>query len=249
LVHGLAEHSGRYMHLVDSLVAEDYVVYGLDCPGHGRSEGIPGYVQRFSHLVAALGACLETMRAQHVDTPLFLAGHSIGSLICVNYLLDHPDSVAGAVFSSTSIQVPDNVTPLIALVAKLLSALIPRLGLATIESSWISRDPAVVQAYLDDSLVYKGRISARVGAEIIKAQRRAMAEAYSVTEPILMLHGGDDRLAPPASAQVFYSAVRSADKTLKVYEGLYHDLYNEPERDQVLSDVIDWLEARVSPEL
>jgi alpha-beta hydrolase superfamily lysophospholipase len=112
-----------------------------------------------------------------------------------------------------------------------------------IEPSWLSHDPAIVRAYLDDPLVYTGKICARTGIELLKAQQRILAQASRIELPVLMVHGGDDRLCPLAGARPFYEALASRDKTLTVYDGLYHEVYNEPEREQVLEDVLAWLDA------
>jgi acylglycerol lipase len=245
IVHGLAEHSGRYTNVVKHLVPRGYAAYALDLIGHGRSDGARAYVRRFTDCADTVETYLRRVRGWQPEAPVFLLGHSLGAVIGAYYLLDYPPSLAGAVFSGTSVQMPDNITPAIVLIAKALSTLAPKIKVQAIESKWISRDPDVVQAYRDDPLVYTGGIAARTGVELIKAQQRGMAEASRITLPVLMVHGGDDRLTPLAGARAFYEAIGSTDKTLKVYDGLYHEVYNEPEREQVLSDVEAWLEAHI----
>jgi alpha-beta hydrolase superfamily lysophospholipase len=245
IVHGLAEHSGRYTNVVKHFVPRGYAAYGLDLIGHGRSDGARAFVRDFAEYTGTVGTYLGMVRGWQPEMPIFLLGHSLGALIGACCFLDYPSSLAGAVLSGTSVQMPDNITPAIVLIAKALSTLAPKIKVQAIESEWVSRDPDVVRVYKDDPLVYTGGITARTGVELLKAQQRAMAEASRITLPILMVHGGDDRLTPLAGARAFYETIGSADKTLKVYGGLYHEVYNEPEREQVLSDVEAWLEAHI----
>jgi acylglycerol lipase len=243
IVHGLAEHSGRYTNVIEHLVPLGYAAYALDLIGHGRSEGERAYIDRFTDYTATVATYLGMVYAWQPGVPVFVLGHSVGALIAACCFLDDASGMAGAVLSGVSAQMPDNVTPVTMLLAQALSALAPRAPVQAIEAQAISRDPAVVQAYVADPLVYTGRICARTGVEMLKAQQRLMAEASRVTLPVLMVHGSEDRLCPLAGARPFYKAIASTDKTLKVYDGLYHEVYNEPEREQVLSDVAAWLET------
>ena len=245
VVHGFAEHSGRYGNLVEHLVPLGYALYALDHIGHGRSEGARVYVDRFSDYITTLKTFVDMVCDGQPGVPVLLFGHSMGSLISANYLLDHASGLAGAVLSGALIAMADQVTPLTLFLAKALSALAPRAKLQGIEAQYVSRDPEVVQAYVNDPLVYTGKVPARTGAEIIAAQQRAMAGASTITLPVLMVHGSGDRLAPLSGAQAFYEALGSTDKTLKVYDELFHEVCNEPECGMVLSDISDWLEAHL----
>jgi lysophospholipase len=225
------------------MVSLGYAVYAPDLIGHGRSEGARAYVRHFGELTDTVATMVGIVLERQPGKPLYLLGHSLGATIGACCFLDHPSGLAGGVLSGVSVRMPDNVTPLTILLAKALSALAPRAPVQGLETQWLSRDPAVVQAYVNDPLVYTGRICARTGIELLKAQQRILAEASRVTLPVLMVHGGDDLLCPLEGARPFYGAIASTDKTLKVYDGLYHEIYNEPERDQVLSDVAAWLDA------
>jgi acylglycerol lipase len=246
IVHGLAEHGGRYAHVAGHLVSSGYAVYAPDLIGHGRSEGARAYVRRFSDFTHTVAACLGLLLEEQPGRPVFLLGHSLGATISACCFLDHSSGLAGGVLSGVSVRMPDNVTPATILMAKALSALVPKAPVQALEAQWISRDPAVVQAYVTDPLVYTGRICARTGIELLKAQQRILAEASRVKLPVLMVHGSDDRLCPLDGARPFYEAIASTDKTLQVYDGLYHEVYNEPEQAQVLKNVLDWLEARLA---
>ena len=245
IVHGLAEHSGRYGNVVDHFVPLGYAVYGFDHPGHGRSDGPRAYVERFQDFLAPLQVFLGRIRDWQPETPIFLVGHSLGGLISAAYLLDQPDEPVGAILSAPSVKMPGSVSPLTLMTGKVLSALLPRLGLVRLEAEGVSRDPAVVLAYRQDPLVFTGKITARLGTELLQAMGRVLAEARKIRRPLLILQGAADKLVDPRGAQVLFDRVGSVDKTIKVYQGLYHEVFNEPEHDQVLGDVEKWLAGQL----
>ncbi len=245
IVHGLAEHSGRYLNLVNHFVPLGYAVYGLDHLGHGKSEGPRVYLDRFQDYTITLKAFLALIRGWQPDKAIFLVGHSLGGLIGACYLLDHQADLTGAVLSGPAIKIPDKITPAIIFIGKILSALMPRFGLIGLETEGISRDPAVVQAYLGDPLVFTGKTTARLAAEMLKAMQRVNAEAEKITLPILVIQGGDDRLVDPAGARVLFERVGSVDKKVIIYDGFYHEVFNEPEHDKVLRDVEMWLDGHL----
>ena len=245
IVHGLAEHSGRYMNVVNHFVPLGYAVYGVDHVGHGKSSGTRVYVERFEDYTDTLKIYFDMVRHWQPEKPVFLVGHSMGGLIGAVYLLDHQAELTGAVLSGPAVKVHDTVSPAFIFVGKLISVLMPKLGLIGLEAEGVSRDPAVVQAYVNDPLVCRGKVTARLSAEFVKAIRRVAAEATKITLPILILQGTADRLVDPKGAQMLYDAVNSVDKTIKIYDGLYHEVYNEPEHGQVLGDVKAWLETHL----
>jgi alpha-beta hydrolase superfamily lysophospholipase len=140
------------------------------------------------------------------------------------------------------VKIPDNITPAIIQVGKVLSTLLPKFRLIPLEAEGVSSDPAVVQAYINDPLVYRGKTTARLAAEILKAMQRVMKQAGQITLPVLIVQGSADRIVSPEGARMLYDAIQSPDKTIKVYDGFYHEVYNEPGRGQVLRDVETWLE-------
>jgi alpha-beta hydrolase superfamily lysophospholipase len=245
IVHGLAEHSGRYGNVVDHFVPLGYAVYGIDHPGHGRSDGPRAYVDRFQDFLDPLQVFLGRIRDWHPETPIFLVGHSLGGLISAAYLLDQPDEPAGAILSAPSVMMPGSVSTLTLLAGKVLSALLPRLGLVRLEAEGVSRDPVVVRAYRSDPLVFTGKVTARLGTELLQTMERVLAEARKISLPLLILQGAADKLVDPSGAQMLFDRVGSVDKTIKVYEGLYHEIFNEPEHERVLGDVEKWLAGQL----
>ena len=245
VVHGLAEHSGRYMNLVNRFVPLGYAVYGIDHIGHGRSEGRRLFVERFADYLEPLATYADMVRSWQPNKPIFLVGHSMGGLIGALHLTAHQDKLAGAVLSGPSVKAPGNVPKAVILIGRALSILFPRLGLLRLEAEGVSSDPAVLKAYLDDPLVSRGKMTARLGAELLGAMVRIGVEANRITLPLLILQGGADRLVDPSGAQLLHERVSSLDKKLIVYEGFYHEVFNEPQHGRVLSDVEQWLEERL----
>jgi acylglycerol lipase len=245
VVHGLGEHCGRYMNVVNHLVPLGYALYGLDHIGHGKSEGTREFVERFEDYTNTLTTYYNMVKGWQTGKPIFLLGHSMGGLIASYYLLDHQANFRGGILSAPFVKVSDSISQATMTIGKILSVVTPRAGLVTLDVSGISRDPEVVTTYVNDPLVFHGKTPVRLGAELLKAMLRVRAEAHRITLPLIILQGGGDRLIDPAGAQILYDRVGSKDKTVKIYEGLYHEVFNEPERARVLKDVETWLAAHV----
>jgi alpha-beta hydrolase superfamily lysophospholipase len=244
VVHGLGEHSGRYMNVVNHFVPLGYAVYGLDHIGHGRSDGIREFVERWDDFTDTLTIFYGMITAWHGGKPIFLLGHSMGGAITAYHLLDHQADFSGAIISAPAVKIGDSVSQLTITVGKVLSRLVPKMGLIALDVDSISRDPEVVQAYVNDPLVFHGKTPARLAAELLSAMQRISAEASKITLPFIVVQGAADTLVDPSGAQMLYDEASSEDKTLKIYDGLYHEVFNEPERDLVLKDVEDWLESQ-----
>jgi len=249
VVHGLAEHCGRYMNLVNHFVPLGYAVYGMDHVGHGKSDGVRVHVQRFEDFTDTLRTFFDMIKNWHPETPIFMVGHSLGGLIAAIYLLEHPSELTGAVLSGPSVKIPDHISSATIFLGKMFSALIPKLGLVGLDPAGVSRDPAVVEAYINDPLVYGGKTTARLAAEIVRAMQRVSAEGSGITLPVLIIQGGQDRLVDPSGAQMLYEKIGSKDKIIKIYDSLYHEVFNEPEHDQVLSYVEGWLESHLGSQM
>ena len=242
IVHGLAEHSGRYMNVVNHLVPSGYAVYGIDHIGHGKSDGKRVHVERFLDYTKTLKNYFDMIREWQSQKPIFLIGHSMGGLISAAYILEHQDELSGAVLSGPSIKVPDDISPAVIVAGKMLSIIMPRAGLIQLDAEGVSRDPAVVDAYVNDPLVCTGKVTARLGAELLKTMQRVTKQATKIKLPILIVQGSGDKLVDPSGAQLFYNLAGSRDKTIKIYNGFYHEVFNEPEHEQVLNDVKTWIE-------
>jgi acylglycerol lipase len=246
ICHGLNEHSGRYAHLAAFFTARGYTVYSMDFIGHGRSSGTRSYIKHFSQFSQDLLIYLDMIQQWQPGLPIFLAGHSMGGLIAADILIDHQDRFKGAVLSGSLVLVPDYVSDTTVLLGKILGEIVPKLGLLEIDKQYLSRDPKVVQAYKDDPLVYNGKITVRLSSEINKGIARLEREGSAISLPILLLHGSEDKLVDPECSRYLLDKVSSLQKELIIYEGYYHEVYNEPEQQKVFQDVLTWLEKRLS---
>jgi acylglycerol lipase len=245
IVHGLGDHSGRYMNLVNHFVPLGYIIYGMDQIGHGKSDGMREFVDSFDDFSFTFAAYMAMVKEWQPGKPIFLISHSIGGLIATYYLLDHQAEFQGAVFSAPVVKVASHISASTILMGRSLSVLAPRAGVMSVDPSTLSRNPDVVIAYINDPLVFHGKTSARLSAEILRALNRVSSETDRITLPFIAMQGSEDHLVDPDGAQILYEKAGSKDKTLKIYDGLYHEIFNEPEHPHVLKDVEVWLEARV----
>ena len=245
VTHGLGDHSGRYMNLVNYFVPLGYAIYSFDHLGHGKSEGAREVIERFEDFTSTLKIYYDMVMGWQPDKAIFLVGHSTGGLIACCYLLDYKEDFKGAVISAPAIKAGASISPLVIRVSKILSEIVPRMGMQALDTRAISRDPQVVAAYANDPLVFHGKTPARMAGELLKAIARVTAEVRSISHPFIVVQGSQDRLVEPSGTQMLYEQAGSKDKTIKIYEGLYHEVFNEPERDKVLSDMEAWLAAHV----
>ncbi|MEV4209636.1 alpha/beta hydrolase [Nocardia salmonicida] len=245
LVHGVAEHSGRYEYVSTTLTDAGFAVYALDHIGHGLSEGAAANIGSMQGAADNVATLLGLAGAAHPGIPRFLLGHSMGSLVVLHLATRGPLDVAGVIVSAPPLDIPLG-NPIQRLAAPLLTRLAPNLGVLTLDSSTISRDPAVVRAYDDDPLVFRGKLPARTAVEILQHTALVKQRLGALTAPLLVLHGTADVIASPSSADLLERDAGSTDVTVLRYPGLYHEVFNEPERAQVLGDVTDWLSAHVT---
>jgi len=243
VAHGVAEHAGRYQHVADVLVGLGLRVVIPDHRGHGRSGGKRLLVRDLSEFTADL----ETLRTlELVDgRPTYLLGHSMGGCIALDYALDHQSSLTALVLSAPAVLPGDDINPLLIRVAKVLGKVLPGLPGQKLSSASISRDPAVVTAYDEDPLNYRGALPAGVGGAMLRAMDSFPARLPSLTLPLLVLSGTADSIVNPDGARLVDRLAGSKDKTLKMYDGLYHEVFNEPEKELVLGDLSDWLKAHL----
>jgi alpha-beta hydrolase superfamily lysophospholipase len=245
LVHGLGEHSGRYSNLARHCTGRGFAVHALDHYGHGKSEGLSGHVERFSVYLDGVRELLARVKEEQPGMPLVLLGHSMGGLIAASFLREAQAEFKACVLSGPALK-SDAAPPAIVLwINRLISALAPTVPMTALDPAGVSRDPEVVRAYVSDPLVHHGKVTARLIAEMMAAMKEALAHASEVTLPLLVMHGEDDVLTSPAGSREFHARAASDDKTLKIYPGLYHEIFNEPEKDVVLAELTDWLETHV----
>ena len=244
VTHGYAEHSGRYEALTRRLVAGGFAVYALDHRGHGQSGGKRASISVFREYVDDLARFIDRVRETRPHPPRFLFGHSMGGLIALQLVLEHPEKVEGLAVTGALLQNAVPVPRPLEQVAGLVSRLAPNLPVQELRAEDISRDPAVVQAYKDDPLVYHGKVRARLGFEMLRTGPYVLGRARDIELPILLQHGTADKLAAVSGVQALYRELGSADKTLELYEGAHHEILNDFGKEKVIGDLVAWLNAR-----
>jgi alpha-beta hydrolase superfamily lysophospholipase len=247
IVHGLHEHSARYAHVGARLAGAGFAAYAADHRGHGQSDGRRANLERMALVVDDLGSFVRFAAERHGGLPVFMVAHSLGGLIALQHATEPGTSLDGLVLSGPLVQVTVE-SALLKSLAGVLSAVVPDLGVAALDlEEKISRDPAVVRAYREDPLVYRGKAKARTGAEILATTQNLPARLPRLSVPLLLLHGTDDEICALAGSTMVHDRVSSPDKTLRRYQGLYHEVFNEPERDEVLADLVSWVEKHLPP--
>jgi acylglycerol lipase len=248
--HGAGEHSGRYRRVAVQLAAIGYPVYALDHRGHGHSGGRRALVDRLDNAAADLDLLIDLARREHPDVPLFLLGHSLGATIALRYALGHQDKLNGLILSGALAVIDPPPTP-VRLAARALSAMIPWMPALGVDPATVSRDPAEVEAYRTDPLVHHGKLPVRTVAEIAAATEAFPGQVGSLTLPLLLVHGSEDRLVLVQGSRMVYERASSEDKTLEIYDGFFHEVLNElPEdRARVLADIVAWLQAHTDGEV
>jgi len=246
IVHGLGEHSGRYGNYVDYFVPRGYALYGFDTRGHGRTSGPRGYVERFDRFVDDVDRRAAQARSDWPGKPLFVLAHSLGSLMGLSYARQYPDRLNGLIVTGTALQDALELPPWKRSLATVLSRVTPTLKMNSgVALSGLSHDPAVIAAYEADPLTHPWatpRLATE--AEVVRAQIRQGAATWQV--PTLMLHGGADPICLTEGALQFAAQTPAGLVDYRTYSGLYHEIHNEPEKEQVFRDIEAWLQPRLA---
>ena len=245
IVHGVAEHSGRYEYVAHRLAEAGFEVVAYDQRGHGRSEGRRVSVDDFAQYTADLEIIRRLDNEPRVARPTFLIGHSMGGTVALAHAVEYPDTWHGVVLSSPSVDPSHGVPGVVIAAGRLAARFAPRLGVVKLDVRAVSRDPAVVAAYRADPLVHHGPLTAALGAALLDRAAGFPTEVGDLVVPVLVLIGTADQLVDPAGMRALFPQVGSPDKELKEYPGLAHELFNEPERDRVLADVVSWIDNHV----
>lgn len=246
LVHGYAEHAGRYDAVAHALAGAGIEVWAVDLRGHGHSPGRRADVRRFQDFVSDVATLSEQVHAERPGLPALVLGHSMGGAIALQLALEHPEWVDGLALSAPFLR-PTTPPPswLTGLAAGLASSL-PQLPVQALDASALSRDSAVVEAYRSDPLTYTGWVKARMGHEMVEAGARLLGRASTLGVPTLLMHGGADALADPQASRELAQAAPDGMVTLEVYPESYHELLNDLDRQAVLARLIAWSDARVA---
>lgn len=245
VVHGYAEHSGRYDEMAMYFARQGFSVHAYDQAGHGRTQGLRGHVDRFDRLLDELARFVEFVAQEDPDLPIILVGHSMGGLVSASTLAFRQPAIDRVVLSGALLELGADTPRWKQWMARLLSPLGGRVGLAAgLDTEGLSRDPEVGRRYLEDPFV-KDRMSARFAAGMMGMVDRAASAANRIERPMLLLHGGSDPISPMTGSRAFYERLPSsvaAASDLRIYPELRHEIFQEPERQQVWQEMLDWLE-------
>ena len=244
LVHGLGEHSSRYAHVADFLTANGFAVLSMDNRGHGLSGGERGHINSFEDYMKDMDLLLQAAHKDYPDLPCFLYGHSLGGILALNYALRRKPGIKGVIATSPGLRTALEDQKLKIALSKAIGNILPKLSISTgLQASQISRDPQVVQTYIKDPLVHD-RGTPGLAVQLLDSIEWAYQHAHEFPVPLLLMHGTSDQIAYAHGSQEFASKV-SGNCTLKLWEGLAHETHNEPEKDQVLTYLLNWLEEQL----
>jgi len=238
---GFNAHSGQYFWVADQLVASNYAVYAIDLRGRGQSDGERFYVDSIDQYVSDLSAAVKTAKSREAGLPVYMLGHSAGGVTACVYTLDNQAELAGLICESFAFQVPAPDFAIAAL--KGLSHLAPHAHVLALPNAAFSRDPAAVKSMNEDPLIAHETQPSRTVAALARADDRLKKEFPTITLPLLILHGKMDKATKYQGSQFFYDTTGSKDKTLKLYEGAFHDLLNDTDKETVMGDIKAWLDA------
>lgn len=245
LSHGLGEHARRYDHVAQRFGDAGLVTYALDHRGHGRSGGKRVMVRNIAEYTGDFGSLVNMATAENPGLKRIVLGHSMGGGIVFTYGVDHPDDYDLMVLSGPAVAASTGVSPIKIFLGKAVGSLLPNLPLEDLDDNAVTRDPEMLAAYRNDPLVHHGKIPAGIAKALLLVSDTMPQRARALTAPLLVVHGAEDHLVPASGSERLVECVGSSDVHLKIYPVLYHEVFNEPERQRVLDDVTTWIEARL----
>jgi acylglycerol lipase len=249
LLHGYAEHSGKYAWTMDRLAEAGFASFAPDQRGHGRSARSAARLADLESVERVMDdlARLRTLARERLPgIPWFLLGHSMGGMLALLFALCQPEGWKGLILAAPGVKLPPYISPFLARISAVLARLLPLLPVQDFDYTKSSRDPEVIRNFASDPLNYIGKMRARTGYEQIRGIREVNARLEQLKLPLLLIHGSGDLLIEPAASQLVYERAASTDKTLKSFPGLYHDIFNEPERQEVMDLILDWLRRHLA---
>lgn len=247
IVHGLGEHSGRHAATATLLRARGYAVYAYDHQGHGQSQGVaPILIERFDSYADDLAQMVRRVRLRAGDRPTFLLGQSMGGAIIAYAIVKGLIKPDGIILTSPALVIDRDQPRLLVQASGVLSRLAPRMALPPLDARLLARDPRVGERYTADPLVYNGGVPVRTAAELLRATRVIRDGVAQITMPLLLLHGTADKITHPEGSMQLYARAAATDKTLRLFDGAYHELHNEDVQDEVRGLIADWLDAHSS---
>ncbi len=243
IVPGFNSHSGQYLWVGEQFAAKDLAAYAIDLRGRGRSEGERFYVEKMEGYTDDVATLVRTAKSENPGVPVFVLGHSAGGVVSCIYALDHQSEIDGLICESFAYDLP--VPGFVLSLLKGFDYIAPHLHVYTLKNENFSRDPLFVESMNNDALIKGESEPTQTATVMIDASRRLHEEFPLIKLPVLILHGTEDKATNPSGSEFFYDNAGSADKTLKLYQGHYHDLLNDLDKEMVMADINDWIDARV----
>jgi acylglycerol lipase len=247
IVHGFNSHSGQYLWVAEQLAAQGLAVYALDLRGRGRSEGERFYVEKVEDYVNDVSTFVNMAKSENPNLPVFVLGHSAGGVVSCVYTLEHQSDINGLICESFAFELP--VPDIVLSFLKGLSYITPHTHVFKLNNKDFSRDSVVVESMNNDILIAGESQPAQTAAAMVRADERLKKEFPLITLPVLILHGTQDKATKPSGSQLFYDTAGSTDKTLKLYEGHFHDLLNDIDKELVMADILSWIDERIPASL
>jgi alpha-beta hydrolase superfamily lysophospholipase len=244
LIHGFNAHGGYMEWPGEQFSADGFAVYALDLRGRGKSEGERSYVEEFSDYLEDVDKLVALAKSRNPGLPVYVLGHSAGGVIAASYVFEHQDDIAGLICESFAFDV--GLPNAVSLILKGISHLTPHLHVYALKNADFSRDPQAVERMNNDPLIAKESQPAETAAEMLKAADRLRENMPKFTVPVLIIHGTEDKVTRPAGSQYFYDTAASSDKTLRLYEGHFHDLLNDVGKEVVMADIKTWINKRLA---
>jgi alpha-beta hydrolase superfamily lysophospholipase len=245
ICHGLNSHSGQYTWVGEQFADADFATYALDLRGRGRSDGERFHVDDLADYVSDIAGTVALAGSRHPGLPVFLLGHSAGGVSAALYVLDQQATLAGFICESFAFQVP--APGLVLSAIKGLSHIAPNLPVLKLKNEDFSRDPQAVAALNADPLTANETEPAITLAALVRGDEQLHESFPRITLPLLILHGTEDHAAVCQGSEFFYEHAGATDKTLKLYEGHFHDLLNDLGKEDVLAEIVTWINAHVDP--
>jgi alpha-beta hydrolase superfamily lysophospholipase len=244
ITHGIRDYALRYERFAEQLTKQGFAVFAQDLRGHAHSGGERQRFDSMARMVADTDMMVNEAKQRYPKIPLYVYGHSLGGLITANYSLEHPDKLSGVILSGAALKRSHSVSGFSAGLAQIVASIAPGLKVVQVDDSEFSKDKSVMAALASDPLISRDKLPAATAAATLKAIADVQVRMGQLKLPLMVMYGTADSVNPIEGSQAFVEAVASTDKTLKVYPGVYHDMLNEPERDQIAADIIAWLVVR-----
>ncbi|MDX9801366.1 MAG: alpha/beta hydrolase [Spirochaetia bacterium] len=246
IVHGYAEHSGRYEYAGKYLSQKGFSVYAFDLPGHGKSVGSRALIPGIDDLVLKLKLFVEFVKTRDKGEKTFIIGHSMGGVVAALYASLYGNEIDGLITSGAAVMPLPELKGMIQKIAEAVSTLLPELRTLSLDPDKLSRDAGVVEDYRSDPLNYNGKVKLKTAVELSRSRKMIEKAAGNITVPFFVMHGADDTLAEPEGSRLLFEKASSVDKTIRLFDGLRHEILNEPEKELVLEAIRDWLYLRLS---